>query len=334
MPAPGSASAIADAESFWIYLEAEEDREQLQGLVCQCLGGLPSPSIFPCLPCSLGTSCWNFWSVGPAGNTPAIPVRSQLPEQWGPSPGCPPLQLQGVWQPPQPGQGRQHSPAGSCQQPHLGSPQDTPAQPWAARGGCLQPCALSPGRNNGSFRCIRSGKSPGPTRAPLQDAVAHSSSGLGGAGDGVPHSMHPAGREQPQAAGESPQEGSGAAGSPALCPQQPQASLPWLTLQPCARAGARGLLAVFVEGSVFLHDGSWDIYLLLEPGQTALGKASSLPWESPARRNSCSPTVPQGPGAPLCPQCCGDVTQGLCPACCLIPVSPWLSPPLSTGSLP
>lgn len=44
------------------------------------------------------------------------------------------------------------------------------------------------------------------------------------------------------------------------------------------------------------HHGSWDICLLLEPGQTALGKASPLPWECPARRNS-SLTSP----APLFP---------------------------------
>lgn len=113
--------------------------------------------------------------------------------------------------------------------------------------------------------------------------------------------------------------------------------------QPCVPSShhlpCHGLLGVFLEGSVSLHDGSWDIYLSPPgawPDSPGKGKSSSMGKSCKKKFlfGQPSPTVPLGPGGPLCPQGCGDVTRGLCPACCLIPVSPWLSPTPSTGNLP
>lgn len=48
--------------------------------------------------------------------------------------------------------------------------------------------------------------------------------------------------------------------------------------------------------------------------------------------------IPLWPAQPRLPWAlvlhCVPSAVGLCPACCLIPVSPWLPPPLSTGNLP
>lgn len=86
------------------------------------------------------------------------------------------------------------------------------------------------------------------------------------------------------------------------------------------------------------HERSWDISLLLEPSQMALGKASPLPWESPARRNPCSAwpaphfpwalvfwCVPDAVGpSRVQGQWRGEVARGLHSACCLLPGSPCL----------
>lgn len=81
---------------------------------------------------------------------------------------------------------------------------------------------------------------------------------------------------------------------------------------------------------------------LLDPSQTSLGKASHLPWESPARRNPCSARpAPQFPWALVLRhvpdavgpsrvqgQWRGEVAWRLHPACCLLPGSPRLPLPL------
>lgn len=118
---------------------------------------------------------------------------------------------------------------------------------------------------------------------------------------------------------------------------------------PC-RVVARGLPAVFLEGCADPHRGSWDISLLLEPGQTALGKASPLPWESPARRSPClARLATQLPGVLVLwhvPSAAGpsrvrgqwhrEVPWGLCPAHCLLPSALASTPCVlaAAGSLP
>lgn len=245
-------------------------------------------------------------------------------------------------QPRQRGQGRQHGPAGHCQQPHLGSPQDTPAQGWAAGLGRLQPRARSPGGNNGSFRCIRSGKPPGPARAPLQDAVAHSSSGLAGAGDGIPHGTYPRAGNSPRLLERALRRDRELQGAqpcvpssrnlPCFCSpcspgqeQEHKGCSPcfWRALcLPTMRAG----ISIFSwslarqpwERQVFFHGKVLQEEIPLWPGQP---HRSPGPW--------CSIVSPV-----LWGQWRGGVTQGLCSACCLIPVSPQLPSPLSRGSLP
>lgn len=122
------------------------------------------------------------------------------------------------------------------------------------------------------------------------------------------------------------------------CPWQWAPSLPLFALQTSGRVGAQGLPAVFLEVCVVPHERSWDISLLLEPSQMALGKASPLPWESPARRNPCSAwpaphfpwalvfwCVPDAVGpSRVQGQWCGEVARGLHSACCLLPGSPCL----------
>lgn len=111
--------------------------------------------------------------------------------------------------------------------------------------------------------------------------------------------------------------------------------------QPCVPSShhlpCHGLLAVFLEGSVsprgelgyLSPPGAW-------PDSPGKGKSSSMGKSCKKKFlfGQPSPTVPLGPGGPLCPQGCGDVTRGLSPTCCLVPFNPWLSPPLSTGDLP